>query len=242
MERKQRGGFGQMWIFWAFLLPSLVGALIFTLVPMLRVLLSSFQSAVGGRWVGFLNYAGVLHNGAFRLAAANTARFTLICIPILLVISLGLALGLRALPGIGGRLRSAFLMPMAVPAASVVLVWKVLFHEQGLLNGILIPITGQGIGWMDTDAAFWMLVISYLWRNLGYTTVLWTAGLAAIPESIYEAARVDGAEGWQVLRYITLPSLKGTGYTIACCHCSIPSRSFGKPGWWRGITLSRACI
>lgn len=204
-----------MWIFWAFLLPNLLGALIFTLVPMLRVLLSSFQSAVGGRWVGFQNYATVLQNGAFRLAVANTTRFTLICIPILLVISLGLALGLRALPGIGGRLRSAFLMPMAVPAASVVLVWKVLFHEQGLLNGILISITGEGVRWMDTDASFWMLVISYLWRNLGYTTVLWTAGLAAIPESIYEAARVDGAQGWQVLRYITLPSLKGTSYTIA---------------------------
>lgn len=215
MERKQRGGFGKIWIFWAFLLPNLLGALIFTLVPMLRVLLGSFQSAVGGRWVGFQNYATVLHNGAFRLAVANTTRFTLICIPILLVISLGLALGLRALPGIGGRLRSGFLMPMAVPAASVVLVWKVLFHEQGLLNGILIPSTGEGIRWMDTDASFWMLVISYLWRNLGYTTVLWTAGLAAIPESVYEAARVDGAEGWQVLRYITLPSLKGTGYTIA---------------------------
>ena len=68
---------------------------------------------------------------------------------------------------------------------------------------------------MNSDASFWMLVISYLWRNLGYTTVLWTAGLAAIPEGIYEAAKVDGAAGWQVLRYITLPSLKGTGYTIA---------------------------
>jgi len=215
VERKQRRGFGQMWIFWAFLLPNLLGALIFTLVPMLRVLLSSFQTAVGGHWVGFQNYATVLQNSAFRLAVANTTRFTLICIPILLVISLGLALGLWALPGIGGRLRSAFLMPMAVPAASVVLVWKVLFHEQGLLNGILISITGEGVRWMDTDASFWMLVISYLWRNLGYTTVLWTAGLAAIPESIYEAARVDGAQGWQVLRYITLPSLKGTGYTIA---------------------------
>lgn len=214
-EKQRHTGFGQAWISWAFLLPNLLGAMIFTLVPMLRVLQSSFQSAVGGRWVGLQNYAVVLQNGAFRLAVANTARFTLICIPILLIVSLGLALGLRALPGIGSRLRSAYLMPMAVPAASMVLVWKVLFHEQGLLNGILIPVIGQGVRWMDTDASFLMLVISYLWRNLGYTTVLWTAGLTAIPESIYEAARVDGAQSWQVLRYITLPSLKGTGYTIA---------------------------
>lgn len=214
-EKQRRGGFAKIWIFWVFLLPDLLGALIFALVPMLRVLLGSFQSAVGSRWVGFQNYATVLCSGAFHLALGNTARFTLICIPILLVLSLGLALGLRALPGIGSTLRSAFLMPMAVPAASVVLVWKVLFHKQGLLNGILLSIFGTRIDWMNSDASFWMLVISYLWRNLGYTTVLWTAGLAAIPEGIYEAAKVDGAAGWQVLRYITLPSLKGTGYTIA---------------------------
>lgn len=103
-------------------------------------------------------------------------------------------------------------MPMAVPAASVVLVWRAMFHSQGLLNGAL-PALG-GVNWMGSGAAFWMLVISYVWKNLGYTMVLWMAGLAGIHDSLYEAAQVDGAGPWQTFLHITLPNLRATAYTI----------------------------
>ena len=105
-------------------------------------------------------------------------------------------------------------MPMAVPAASVVLVWKVFFHERGLINALLTALGMESIDWMGSGAAFWMLVISYVWKNLGYTMVLWTAGLDGIPENVYEAARVDGADGAQTFFYVTLPNLRGTAYTI----------------------------
>lgn len=200
---------------WAFLLPNLLGVLYFSLLPMLQVLVRSFQSAVGGKWMGVRNYLTVLRNPAFQLAVSNTARFTLVCVPILVVTSLALAVALGAIPGVGNAIRTALLMPMAVPAASVVLVWKVLFHDRGLLNGALLGLGFGGVNWMDSGAAFWMLVISYLWKNLGYTMVLWAAGLAGIPENCYEAAQVDGATGWQTFRYITLPNLKGTAYTIS---------------------------
>ena len=72
-----------------------------------------------------------------------------------------------------------FLLPMAIPVASVVLLWKVLFHDQGLLNHFLETLSLQGVDWMNTDASFWVLVVSYLWRNLGYDIVLWVAGLGA---------------------------------------------------------------
>lgn len=201
-------------IYWAFLLPNLLGVLYFSLLPMLQVLFRSFQSAIGGKWVGIQNYVVVIHNSAFQIAVSNTARFTAVCIPLLIVISLALAVLLYAMPGVGGALRSTFLMPMAVPAASVVLVWKVLFHEKGLINGALLTLGGNGVDWMGSDASFWMLVISYLWKNLGYTMILWTAGLSAIPENVYEAAQVDGATRWQTFLYITLPNLQGTAYTI----------------------------
>lgn len=204
----------QSLVYWLFLLPNLLGVLYFSLLPMLQVLLRSFQSAIGGKWVGIQNYTAVLNNTAFQRAITNTGKFTAVCIPLLIVISLALAVLLYSIPGIGGRLRSIFLMPMAVPAASVVLVWKVLFHEKGLVNGALLTLGGSGVNWMDSGAAFWMLVISYLWKNLGYTMILWTAGLSAIPESIYEAAKVDGASGWQTFLYITFPNLRGTAYTI----------------------------
>lgn len=119
---------------WAFLLPNLLGVAVFALFPMLEVLFGAFRSAVGGRWVGLQNFRTVLENRAFRLAARNTGEFMLVCIPLLLMLSLLLALGLRRVWG-GRQLRSAFLLPMAVPAASVVLVWKLFFHQNGLLNG-----------------------------------------------------------------------------------------------------------
>lgn len=217
MRKKKRTyqNIKQSMVWWAFLLPNLLGVLCFTLLPMLQVLRRSFQSAIGDRWMGFQNYMAVLKNPAFQIAVSNTVRFTLVCVPLLVALSLALALAVRATAFAGGTLRSAFLMPMAVPAASVVLVWKVLFHEKGLINASLLALGGSGVGWMGSAAAFWMLVISYLWKNLGYTVVLWTAGLAGIPESVYEAAQVDGANAWQTFLHITLPNLRGSAYTIA---------------------------
>lgn len=206
---------GQHWVCWSFLLPNLLGVLCFSLIPMLEVLLRSFQNAIGGQWVGLQNYTRVLQNTAFRQAVANTGKFTAVCIPLLVALSLVLAVLLYSLPGIGRAIRSLFLMPMAVPAASVVLVWKVLFHRQGLINHSLLTLGLESVNWMGSGAAFWMLVISYLWKNLGYTMILWTAGLSAIPESIYEAAQMDGAGKWQTFFCITLPNLKGTACTIA---------------------------
>lgn len=200
---------------WAFLLPNLLGVVCFSLLPMVQVFAGSFQSAVGGKWVGLQNYETVLHNAAFRTAVTNTVRFILVCVPMLVGLSLALALALNAVPRVGSALRSVFLMPMAVPAASVVLVWRGLFHERGLLNGAIQALGGSGVHWMDSSAAFWMLVVSYLWKNLGYTMVLWIAGLAGIPREIYEAAQVDGAGGWQTFLHITLPNLRATAYTIA---------------------------
>ena len=206
---KKRKGWGR----WLFLLPNLLGVAVFALVPMLEVLVGAFRSAIGGKWVGLQNFRTVAENRAFRLAAWNTGRFMVVCIPLLLCLSLLLALGLRRVWG-GRQLRGAFLLPMAVPAASVVLVWKLLFHQNGLLNAFAQGIHLQTVNWMGSGASFWMLVISYLWKNLGYTVVLWTAALGAVPDSIYEAARVDGASDMQSFFYMTLPNLKGYAYSI----------------------------
>ena len=202
----------ERWIPWLFFLPGLLGTLCFSLLPMVKVLISSFQSAIGGSWQGLSNYRAVFENKAFQLALANTAKFTAVCIPLLILLSLALALMIRKYVW-GGYWNTAFLMPMAVPAASVVLVWRVLFHNHGLLNRVG-SLWGLRIDWMESGAAFWMLVISYLWKNTGYTIILWTAALAGIPESIYEAAQVDGAKDAQVFSYITLPNLKPAAFTI----------------------------
>ena len=198
-----------------FLLPDFLGVIVFALLPFGVVVLRSFQSAVSGEWTGLKNYREIFGNTAFRLAAGNTLRFTAVCIPLLILLSLALAVLLqKALPG-KNFFKSAFLLPMAVPAASVVLVWKVLFHSNGLINGLLEGLGMEKAAWMSSDLAFWVLVISYLWKNVGYDMILWLAGLAAIPENIYEAARVDGAGEWQCFTKITLPNLMPSLYTIS---------------------------
>ena len=204
MRKKRKGQLAGLW----FVLPDLAGVCCFALLPMAEVIRRSFQSAVTSQWMGLKNYREVLGNTAFRLAAANTLKFTAVCIPLLVVCSLLLAVLLQRMKQAGKLLKSAFLLPVAVPAASVVLVWKTLFHSNGLLNGLLEGMGGEKVGWMTTGAAFWVLVLSYLWKNLGYDMVLWMAGLAGIPREIYEAARVDGAGEWKCFTKITLPLSK----------------------------------
>ena len=94
------------------------------------------------------------------------------------------------------------------------IIWKVLFNGQGLLNHFLEMLSLKSIDWLNTKASFWVLVISYIWRNLGYDIVLWLAGLSTIPESLYEAAKVDGAGAWKCFTRITCPNLLPSLFTI----------------------------
>ena len=190
--------------------PSLAGTAVFYLLPFLEVVRRSFTDALGRRFVGLSNYKTVLANSAFRTAASNSARFLCVCIPALLALSLVMALLTRA-AGRQSRVFSAsFLLPLAVPVASIVLLWKVLFAKNGLANTLLTSLGAQPVDFMGTGAAFWVLIATYLWKNSGYDMVLWAAGLDRIPQSQYEAAAVDGANAWQTFWAITWPGLGPT--------------------------------
>lgn len=213
MKRIQKGK--RRWAGILFILPSLLGVGIFLWIPFLDVVRRAFVTAIDGRWVGLHNFRTVIANKAFRLAVLNTVRFTVVCIPLLILLAFLIALCLQRWGRFGKGLKSAFLVPMAIPVASVVLMWKLVFHKNGFLNGFLHLFGVNGPDWMNTDAAFWVLVFSYLWKNLGYDVVLWMAGLSGISPSLYEAARVDGAGEWQCFVHITLPCLKPALYTIS---------------------------
>lgn len=197
-----------------FLLPSLAGVVVFILLPFADVVRRSFTSVLGA-FVGLANYRTVFSNSAFLRAAWNTLRFTAVCIPLLLLLSLAAAVCLQRFPKAGKVLKSAYLVPMAIPVASVVLLWKLVFLRGGILNGLLAWAGKAPTDWMNTDGAFFVLVFSYLWKNLGYDVILWLAGLAGISPEIYEAARVDGAGEWRIFASITMPNLLPSLYTIA---------------------------
>ena len=191
-----------------FLLPSLAGTAIFVLIPFADVIRRSFLKAVGNTFVGFENYREVLMNQAFREAVLHTVKFLAVCLPLLLLFSFGTALMLCRLPAAKAFFQTVFLLPMAVPVASLVVFWKLIFHGNGLLNEALQLFEFEGKEWMSTDAAFLILVFSYIWKNLGYDIVLWIAALSGVGEEQYEAAKVSGAGSWECFRYITLPQMK----------------------------------
>ena len=203
------------WIW--FMLPSVAGVVIFVLLPFLDVVRRSFVTAVTQEWIGFRNYKIIFSNQAFGLAVKNTVRFTLVCLPLLIGIGLFLSVQLSRLKEMQ-LIKSLFLFPMAMPAATVVLIWKMMFSRQGFLNGWLMGAGFPGDralpDYMETSAAFWVLVFSYIWKNLGYTMVLWLAGIFSVSTDLTEAARVDGATDRQCFWRVVFPNLKGSLYTI----------------------------
>lgn len=203
------------WIW--FLLPSMGGVAVFVLLPFLDVVRRSFVTAVTQEWTGLRNYQIIFSNQAFQLAVKNTVRFTLVCLPLLIGIGLFLSVQLSRLKEMQ-LIKSLFLFPMAMPAATVVLIWKMLFFRRGFLNGWLLGagiLEGEALpDYMGTGAAFWVLVFSYIWKNLGYTMVLWLAGIFSVSTDLTEAAKVDGATDRQCFWQVVFPNLKGSLYTI----------------------------
>lgn len=213
--RKRRGAAA-----YGFLLPSLCGVLIFYLIPFGDVMRRSFLTAMTGEFKGLENYRTIFHNEAFLLAAKNTLRFALCCVPLLVGAGLFVAALLAGQEWLRG-FKSVFLLPMAIPSATVVLVWKMLFDKRGLLNGALNGLAAAAgrthvfeTDYMGSRAAFWVLVASYIWKNLGYTVTLWYAGLVSVPKEQKEAAQVDGAKKMQIFWRVIFPQLLPNLYTI----------------------------
>jgi multiple sugar transport system permease protein len=197
-----------------FILPGLTGTCVFILVPFIYIVGMAFSRSKTGRGPGLQNFADVLHNEAFGLAMKNTFAFIGVCIPLLLAFSLLIAVAIHRSAVMGARIKTGFLLTMAIPVSSVVLFWRLLFDTNGFVNGFLHSLGAAPVDWMNTNYAFAILVFSYLWKNLGYNIVLWLAGLSMIPANIYEAAGMDGAGALRRFTRITLPNLMTSVFII----------------------------
>lgn len=206
-RKKSRLRRGEARAAWAFIIPSLLGIAILVLVPFGEAIRRSLFNNPGTRFMGLYNYESVLDNPAFKLAAKNTGKFILICVPILLLISFILALSVQAMGKRGRTYKTSYLLPMAIPVASVSLLWKVVFADNGLANGVLTWLGAEPVSFLGSNAAFWVLIFTYLWKNSGYNMIIWLSGMDGISKDLYEAAEVDGAGYRQKLWYITIPNL-----------------------------------
>lgn len=208
-NRKAGSSRGGRYRKYLFLLPGLIGVFLLVLLPFADVVKRSFMTALSGRFAGFYNYRLLLQNQAFLLAVKNTVKFIALALPLLLGCSLLLALGMYRCPFLE-KVKYLYLLPLAMPSATVVLVWKMLFDKHGFLNAWL----QTHVDFMGGSTAFFILVGSYVWKNLGYTMILWLAGLKSLATDMLDAAKVDGAGRLQSFFQVMLPNLKRPAYTI----------------------------
>ena len=194
-----------------FLAPSVIGVSLFFVLPFLVVIFYSVvNNPIQHKFVFLKNYINVWNNAAFRLAAGNTLKFSLIAVPLVVILSMALAFALDASIPFKSQIRTLFLSPMMVPIASVVLIWQVLFHYNGVVNEFVKFFGGRQIDWFKSDYAQIVLVILFVWKNLGYNMILFMAAISNIPKEIVEVAQLERAKKWQIFLYIKTRYLSST--------------------------------
>lgn len=178
----------------AFMAPGFIGVMMFFVLPFFWIIYYSLiNNPLQKEFVWFDNFAALLKNPAFLTASKNTFKFAVISVPLAVVLSMLLAMALNCKIPAQSKLRSAFLSPLMVPVASIVLIWQVLFHFNGGVNDFLANFGIDKIDWMKSEHGIWVVVILFLWKNLGYNMILFLAALNNIPKDILEVAKVEGA-------------------------------------------------
>jgi multiple sugar transport system permease protein len=203
-----------------FILPSLAGMLLFIIGPILAsavLTLFEWDLLTDPKFVGLANFRRLFHDNDIWKALLHTLTFIVGYVPSVMVLALMLALVLDAkLKGLA-LFRTAFFLPVVSSWVAVALLWKWLFNPRyGLINYGLEQIGITGPNWLfDRQWAMPAIVITSVWKDLGFVALLFLAGLQAIPKDVYEASSLDGAGTAEQLRSITIPLLKPTIFFVS---------------------------
>lgn len=208
----------KQWTAYLFLSPVLLLFLVFTVFSVGYAFYLSFH-----RWnilepakpfVGFDNYARLLEDERFRQAVLNTIYYTAASVPLTIVLGLLVALLLNTQIRARGLFRTFFYLPVITPLVIASIIWKWVYNgDYGLANYYLMKlnIIDEPLLWLaDRNLAMPAVIITSVWKSVGFAMVVYLAGLQSIPEDYYDAAKIDGATGWRRLRDITIPLLSST--------------------------------
>ena len=197
------------WKGYALIAPMLAGFLLFYVVPFGQVMWDSLSQGTGKSqlFVGFYNYQRMFQNKMFLTAFGNTLKFLGLGLPLVLLLAYGLALFLKSRARRSPVLRGVFLLPYVMPVAGTVLLIDLLFAERGLVNRLLLALGLPLADWLQSPAAFWVMLLLYLWKSTGYAVVLLLSGLLTIPAEHYQVAQVEGASAAQAFRFVTMPQM-----------------------------------
>ena len=203
-----------LWGF-AFAVPALVFFAIFAVYPIARTFyLSFFEFSVVDKpvFTGLDNYRTLADDTRFHTSLFNSFKYVFATYIPVCILALILALALNTKIGARGFFRTVYFIPVVMSWVVVAAIWKMIFNPQGLMNTFFLePLGFSGKNWLKSEEwATDAIVIMSVWKEVGFFMVVFLAGLQSIPSDLYEAAKVDGSNGWQVFRHITIPLLKPT--------------------------------
>ena len=218
MEKKKKMGLvaKQRAAGWMFLILASAMIVVMSFYPMVQALITSFKTGTGKnfKWADpwNYNYIRMFQDKMFMKSVGNTFLYLIIQVPIMLILAILLAqlLNNKDLK-FRGLFRTCVFLPCAVSLVSYSLIFKSIFATQGLINIILTKthIISENINWLgQTNTARFVIIIALIWRWTGYNMVFYLAGLQNIEYSVYEAAKIDGANGWKTFWYVTVPLLR----------------------------------
>ena len=194
-----------------FMIPSIAGVLAFFILPFLVVIYYSLiDDTATGDFVGLVNFTDLFQNSAFKMALKNTGIFSATAVPLVVILSLALAVLLDANVPYKSTFRTIFLSPMIVPAASVILIWQVLIDFNGVMNDIIAFFGGDPVEWLKSDSGYIVVVLLFLWKNIGYNMIMFMSALTNVPRDILEVAMLDGCGSVRRFFMIKLRYLSST--------------------------------
>ncbi|CAB3792389.1 carbohydrate ABC transporter permease [Pararobbsia alpina] len=200
-----------------FVLPCVVFTVVFFLVPLVMTLgMSLYNWPLMGvaRFAGFRNYLDLLQDASFWAALWFTTEYTLFVTPAIFVVAFVLAMLVNRARRFVGLFRTAFFLPVVIGLTTASLLWVWMYNDQvGIFSAMLMQlgIIDEPVQWFgDTNSALWSLIVMILWKASGFTMVILLVGMQAIPQDLYDAARIDGARWWAQQRYITVPLMRRT--------------------------------
>ncbi len=200
---------------WLFLLPGLAGLMFFYVLPFIGgIWYSLTDGSYKNSFVGMRNYLNIWNNTMFRLGLKNTMELSAICAPLIWLLAFLTASLLMRIRPQGVFFRSGILLPYLMPSSAMLLIWLVIFDYGGVINRLVVLLGFEKVKWLEGSALRTPIILLFVWKNLGFATVIFLSALQEVPEPLYEYARLEGAGFLKQTFGITLPLIIPSSFLV----------------------------
>ena len=200
---------------WLFLAPGLLGLMLFYVIPFIGgIYYSLTDGTYRNAFVGLGNYVGMWQNQMFLVGLKNTMELSLICAPLVWVLSFAIASLLNRLRPKGAFFRNSVLLPYLMPSSAMLLFWLVIFDFGGVVNRMLTALGFDRVMWLQGSQMRVPIILLFMWKNLGFAVIIFLSAIQAVPEPLYEYATLEGAGFLRQTFGITLPMIVPTAFLV----------------------------